>query len=62
VTSGKITTAGLQDGSIKMLGGEKVEVAKENGRVGFGGAKVLRADIPASNGVIHVIDTVVLPD
>ena len=24
--------------------------------------KVLRADIPASNGVIHVIDTVVLPD
>jgi uncharacterized surface protein with fasciclin (FAS1) repeats len=45
-----------------MLGGEKVEVAKENGRVGFGGAKVLRADIPASNGVIHVIDTVVLPD
>jgi len=62
VTSGQITAAGLQDGSIKMLGGEKVEVAKENGRVGFGGAKVLMADIPASNGVIHVIDTVVLPD
>ena len=45
-----------------MLGGGKVEVAKENGRVGFGGAKVIQADIPASNGVIHVIDRVVMPD
>jgi len=25
------------------------------------GAKVLKTDIPATNGVIHVIDTVVLP-
>jgi uncharacterized surface protein with fasciclin (FAS1) repeats len=62
VASGKIMAGDLKDGSVKMLGGEKVEVATDNGRVGFGGAKVLRADIPASNGVIHVIDTVVLPD
>lgn len=62
VVSGKIMAAGIKDGPVKMLGGGKVEVAKENGSVGFGGAKVIRADIPASNGVIHVIDTVVLPD
>jgi uncharacterized surface protein with fasciclin (FAS1) repeats len=45
-----------------MLNGEKVEVAVANGRVNFGDAQVLRADIAASNGVIHVIDTVVMPD
>ena len=62
VASGKIMAAGIKDGPVKMLGGGKVEVAKENGRVGFGGAKVIQADIPASNGVIHVIDRVVMPD
>ena len=62
VTEGKVMAADVKDGRIKMLNGEKVEVASENGNIGFGGAKVLRGDIVASNGVIHVIDTVVMPD
>lgn len=62
VAHGKIMGADIKDGRVKMLGGEKVETAVENGKVGFGGAKVLQVDLPASNGVIHVIDTVVMPD
>jgi uncharacterized surface protein with fasciclin (FAS1) repeats len=45
-----------------MLNGKKVQVVVDSGRVNFGDAQVLRADIAASNGVIHVIDTVVMPD
>jgi uncharacterized surface protein with fasciclin (FAS1) repeats len=62
VVSGKIMAADVKDGRLKMLNGDKVEVAVENGNIGFGGAKVLRGDIVASNGVIHVIDSVVMPD
>lgn len=62
VTAGKIMAASVKNGRVKMLDGEKVEVKAGNGQIEFGGAKVLRGDIPASNGVIHVIDTVVMPD
>ena len=62
VAEGEITAAKIKSGRLKMLNGEKVEVAVANGRVNFGDAQVLRADIAASNGVIHVIDTVVMPD
>jgi uncharacterized surface protein with fasciclin (FAS1) repeats len=62
VIEGKVTAAEVKSGTVKTLDGKKVDVAVENGKVGFGGAKVIAADIPASNGVIHVIDTVVVPD
>jgi uncharacterized surface protein with fasciclin (FAS1) repeats len=62
VAQGKITSAEIKSGLLKMLNGEKVQVVVDNGQVNFGDAQVLRADITASNGVIHVIDTVVMPD
>jgi uncharacterized surface protein with fasciclin (FAS1) repeats len=62
VIEGKVMAADVKSGAVKTLDGEKVEVAVENGKVGFGGAQVIATDIAASNGVIHVIDTVVLPD
>jgi len=62
VIEGKVMAADVKSGAVKTLDGEKVEVAVENGKVGFGGAQVIATDIEASNGVIHVIDTVVLPD
>jgi len=46
------------------LAGKKVngfEIAAKDG-VTIGGAKVIKADIVTSNGVIHVIDTVLLPE
>ncbi len=42
------------------LNGEKVKVGIDNG-VTINGAKVVQADVKAQNGVIHVIDTVLIP-
>ncbi len=42
------------------LAGQKVKIDTEDG-VKINNAKVIKADIMASNGVIHVIDTVVIP-
>jgi uncharacterized surface protein with fasciclin (FAS1) repeats len=41
--------------------GQQLNVRVENGAVLVDGARVVTADIAASNGVIHVIDTVILP-
>ncbi|MBX9628545.1 MAG: fasciclin domain-containing protein [Gemmataceae bacterium] len=46
------------------MSGKKVngfEIKAEDGKVMIGDAKVTKADIKASNGVIHVIDTVLVP-
>jgi uncharacterized surface protein with fasciclin (FAS1) repeats len=62
VVEGKVMAADVKSGTVRTLDGKKVEVAVENGKVGFGGAQVIATDIKASNGVIHIIDTVVMPD
>jgi uncharacterized surface protein with fasciclin (FAS1) repeats len=41
--------------------GQKVSINTANGVVLNGTSNVVKTDIPASNGVIHVIDTVLLP-
>lgn len=41
--------------------GQDLSVAVDGPNVNVGGAKVVKADVAASNGVIHVIDAVVLP-
>jgi uncharacterized surface protein with fasciclin (FAS1) repeats len=46
---------------VATLGGAKVTVTGKDGSVHAGSAKVSLTDIGASNGVIHVIDTVMLP-
>lgn len=48
--------------SAKTVNGQSVEIRSANGSVTIDGAKVVQADIVASNGVIHVIDTVILPE
>jgi len=42
--------------------GSKVKIRSENGKVFVGKAAVIKTDIPCSNGVIHVIDTVIIPE
>ena len=46
--------------SADSLLGQELEIETEDGVV-IGGAKVIKADVVASNGVIHVIDTVIVP-
>lgn len=47
--------------SAKTVNGQSVSIKTANGGVTIDGAKVVKADIAASNGVIHVIDSVILP-
>ena len=50
----KLTTA-------KTVNGKDLTLSTANGGLEVNGAKVLQADIKASNGVIHVIDKVIIP-
>ena len=41
--------------------GQKIDIAVKEGKVTVDGANVVKTDIACSNGVIHVIDSVILP-
>ena len=62
VVSGKVMSTDLK-GTVKpaTLQGATLTIVAGGSGVTVNGAKVTKADIGASNGVIHVIDTVVLP-
>ncbi len=45
----------------KTVNGAMVKVSTDHGKVMINDANVVKADIPASNGIIHVIDKVILP-
>jgi len=61
VVAGKVLSTDLKAGSVKTLNGEDVTIDLSGGAPKVNDATVIKADIPASNGVIHVIDTVLLP-
>jgi uncharacterized surface protein with fasciclin (FAS1) repeats len=62
VVSGEMMAADLKDGQeLSTVEGGKLKVMIKDGTVMIGNAKVTSADIEASNGVIHVIDKVLLP-
>jgi uncharacterized surface protein with fasciclin (FAS1) repeats len=46
----------------KTVNGQAVQFEAKEGKVMVENAQVVKADIVASNGVIHVIDTVILPE
>jgi hypothetical protein len=51
-----------QNGTVKPLEGEQISLALKDGKLTLNGsATVVTADILATNGVIHVIDTVIVP-
>jgi len=63
VVSGKMHAADLKDGQeLTTVEGGKLHVVIKDGTVTVGNATVTSADIIASNGVIHVIDKVLLPN
>ncbi len=61
VVAGKVMAADVKTGKVKTVNGQELDVKAWSGKVSVNGAKVTAADVAASNGVIHVIDTVVLP-
>lgn len=60
VVSGTVLAADVTDGEVATLEGSTIELATTDG-VTVNGASVIVADVLASNGVIHVIDAVILP-
>ena len=62
VLKGRITAAKLVKlHSVKTLDGQSLRVRVKNGVVTVGGVRVLKTNIAASNGIIHVIDGVLIP-
>jgi uncharacterized surface protein with fasciclin (FAS1) repeats len=62
VVAGKIMSGDIgASASPATLQGATIDVKASYGKVTVNGATVVAADVGASNGVIHVIDTVILP-
>jgi uncharacterized surface protein with fasciclin (FAS1) repeats len=62
VVAGKVMAADVVKlQSAKTVQGASVKVQVMNGKVMINNANVVKTDVAASNGVIHVIDTVILP-
>ena len=61
VVSGKVMAADVKPGKVASVAGPKLTLAVKDGKVMLDNATVVKTDIVASNGVIHVIDSVVLP-
>lgn len=60
VVPGTVMAADITDGEVATVEGQNVTLSTADG-VTVNGAKVVQADIVADNGVIHVIDAVILP-
>jgi len=60
VVPGTVMAKDVKAGKVKTVQGSELTVGTAGG-VTVDGAKVVKADIVADNGVIHVIDSVVLP-
>jgi uncharacterized surface protein with fasciclin (FAS1) repeats len=62
VVSGKVMAADVVKlTGAKTVNGQSVKIAVNDGKVMVDGANVVKTDVGASNGVIHVIDAVLLP-
>jgi uncharacterized surface protein with fasciclin (FAS1) repeats len=62
VVSGKVMAADVvKMSSAKAVSGDTITVAAKGGTVTVDNARVVKTDIVASNGIIHVIDTVIMP-
>ena len=62
VVPGRVyATDAIKAGKAKTVEGSKVNITSADGKVMVDGATVIKADIDTTNGVIHVIDKVILP-
>lgn len=62
VVAGSVKAADLKDGQkVKTLQGEELSVSIKDGKVMINGANVSAADLMGSNGVVHVVDGVLMP-
>jgi uncharacterized surface protein with fasciclin (FAS1) repeats len=62
VVPGRVVAADVKSGSVKTVQGQPLDIRASSSGVRVNNANVIKTDVMASNGVIHVIDTVVLPN
>ena len=62
VVAGKVpSTEAVKLKTAKTVNGKELMLDASSGKLKVGGANVVQVDIAASNGVIHVVDAVILP-
>ena len=62
VAKGRLTVAKVTERrSVKTLNGQRLAIRVRGSKVFVGGARVVTPDVTASNGVIHVINKVLIP-
>ncbi len=62
VPSGAAVAVAMKKGSVATVQGEKVKLSIKNGKLYLNGnSQVVVADVAASNGLIHAINTVIVP-
>ena len=61
VLAGKLTSADVTNGPAKTVQGASVALYRSGSFVTIEDAVVTAADVPASNGVVHVVDRVLMP-
>lgn len=62
VVPGEVLSSDLATGDLETLEGSDLPVVIDDDMVTVGGANVVAIDVPATNGVIHVIDSVLVPE
>jgi uncharacterized surface protein with fasciclin (FAS1) repeats len=61
VVPGKVMAADVKNGNTKTVNGANVALSKAGEFVTIEEALVQKADIPATNGVVHIVDAVLIP-
>jgi len=62
VVAGNVMAADLSDGQVvTTLNGQELIVSIKDGKVMINGANVIAADLAGTNGVVHVIDAILMP-
>lgn len=61
VIPGTVRVAEVKPGKVQTIQGSSITLTSDNGKVTVDQANVTESDVAADNGIIHVIDTVVMP-
>lgn len=62
ITPVRVMSGDLFDGALTMLDDETVDVVVADGAITVDGANVIDRDLVAGNGIVHVVDRVIVPE